>query len=180
MYPCGRVSPAQNLPPGSYARTIALTLRISQRPFAGAIQGEIQVPGTCVPVPWSTGESGNTFFFIQFLPFSISRLHFSAELSSFEDDCGSWQSQELVIQNPAFFFHTHFTQNWFRMFRSETKSTKLFLFIFQNKVFVFKIYHYDSDVSRHRHSPLIALTEEDTTKGELPIKEFYSPEPINP
>lgn len=28
------------------------------------------------------------------------------------------------------------------------------------------------DVSRHRHSPLIALTEEDPTRGELPIKEF--------
>ncbi|KAB8279304.1 hypothetical protein BDV30DRAFT_202508 [Aspergillus minisclerotigenes] len=35
-------------------------------------------------------------------------------------------------------------------------------------------------VSRHRHSPLIALTEEDPTKGKLPIEEFCSPEPISP
>ena len=30
------------------------------------------------------------------------------------------------------------------------------------------------DVSRHRHSPLIALTEEDPTRGKLPIKENCS------
>lgn len=39
---------------------------------------------------------------------------------------------------------------------------------------------HEENVSRLRHSPPIALTEEDPTGGELPIGEEYSPEPINP
>lgn len=35
-------------------------------------------------------------------------------------------------------------------------------------------------VSRHQHSPSIALTEEDSTEGKLPIEEYWSPESMTP
>lgn len=34
------------------------------------------------------------------------------------------------------------------------------------------------DVSRHQHSPSIALTEEDSTERKLPIEECFSPESL--
>lgn len=33
-------------------------------------------------------------------------------------------------------------------------------------------------VSRHQHSPSIALTEEDSTERKLPIEEYFSPESL--
>jgi hypothetical protein len=35
-------------------------------------------------------------------------------------------------------------------------------------------------VSRHQHSPSIALIEEDSTDGKLPIEEYWSPESTDP
>ena len=34
------------------------------------------------------------------------------------------------------------------------------------------------DVSRHQHSPSIALIEEDSTERKLPIEECFSPESL--
>lgn len=34
------------------------------------------------------------------------------------------------------------------------------------------------DVSRHQHSPSIALIKEDPTERKLPIEEFFSPESL--
>ncbi|RAL04115.1 uncharacterized protein BO80DRAFT_256525 [Aspergillus ibericus CBS 121593] len=43
-----------------------------------------------------------------------------------------------------------------------------------SKAILNSLWYDKRDVSRHRHSPLIALTEEDPTRGKLPIKENCS------